>query len=223
MPQGYQRMLSGRGLSPMMALPRTATPGSLYGGSPRLSPGFSSANSQQQYRPTMYVSQMPEPAPTPIETFTPMRPEPQLNDSFELIESEPTYPTVPRAPSRKRRENLTITVDKKIVPDVSLLNERTPVGSMQQNVSTSNLSGWVEQCKVSIKTNPLLMLFLILVVFILFDFWSITIQRFLRDKFNAGKDLSWKAMLLLSIISTVAVFLIIWAIGIPFTQFESVV
>lgn len=220
----------------MTALPRTATAGSMYGGEMRQSPGFPSAPLNQG--PPLYggmverYTPIPQQSPTPVPTHIPQNPShfpppsqqqsPVGDDSFELIENSPSYPVTPSAPSKKkRRENLTLTVDKRLTPVP--LSPTTNSGLVSSNVVLGDASSaWVEQCKLKVSTNPFLMLFLLLIAFILFDFWSNTIQRFIKQRFHEGKEISWKAMLLYAILFTVAFGLLVWALGVPFTQFESI-
>ena len=210
MPHGYQKMLSVKGHSRMTALPRTAVPGSLYGGPSRPSPGFLTI--PQSEPPPMYGQ------PPQVEAFTPtiIPPNPaQINDSFELIDTPtPSYPSTPRAPSKKsRRENMTI--EKKLTPINSI--EMTPNIAMGDAQTT-----WIEKCKIKISTNPFLMLTLFLLMFILFDIWSNVIQNFISQKFHDGKEVPWKSLLLYAILLTVGFLILVWVVGVPFTQFESI-
>lgn len=71
------------------------------------------------------------------------------------------------------------------------------------------------------KTNPLLMLFLFLAIFIVFDFWSITAGLYVKQTYHNNTEPSWKSSLLYAIIMTVAFVVLLWITEIPLVEFES--
>lgn len=69
--------------------------------------------------------------------------------------------------------------------------------------------------------SPAALFIIFLLVFIVFSLWAETGLLFMNQKIHKGKTPSWKTSLLYTSIITLVLILILWAIGIPLTKFES--
>ena len=65
------------------------------------------------------------------------------------------------------------------------------------------------------------MIFIIfLFAFISFAFWAATSQAFVRQYIHKGQRVSWKALLIYSVLMTALFIMIAWLAGVPITVFE---
>jgi len=69
--------------------------------------------------------------------------------------------------------------------------------------------------------SPAALFIIFLLVFIVFSLWAETGLLFINQTFHKGKTPSWKSSLLYTSIITLILILILWAVGIPLTKFES--
>lgn len=70
------------------------------------------------------------------------------------------------------------------------------------------------------KTSKYLLIFVLLLAFITFDFWAETVHRFIRQRLHGGKDATWQRYVLYSVCASTALACFMYAIGIPIGDLE---
>lgn len=77
-----------------------------------------------------------------------------------------------------------------------------------------------ERIIIAPRASPFLLLFILILLYIAFDFWAETSHLFIKQVY--GDKLTWTNSLLLSLVITCMIVLLIWFVGVPLTEFESV-
>lgn len=80
----------------------------------------------------------------------------------------------------------------------------------------------IDNITIQTESHPIFIFLLFFIAFITFDFWSQTLNIFIKEQFHDGEQPSWKAMAIYSLIISIIFIIIIIFAGIPLTTFETV-
>lgn len=184
---------------------------------------YISGNFGNMYQPgqtsTYEMSMYPQPSDLPYwSNMTPQAPSP-YGSNFEPSIVPPTSYQDPRTSSvfptsiPSTVENFTPSADS--VPLISPEKLREVGEEIKKELPNLPKVAFIS------RTNPLVIMVLLLIVFIVFDMWSIAGQLFISQHFHGGKKPSWKNMLLYAVIVTGIFAFFLWLSGAKITELES--
>lgn len=154
-----------------------------------------------------YGQEFAPPTTYPGNAFSEVR----FRENYDPRMGVSVYPPPPHKPSTIEHldPSMELLVDPKTIlpPPKKLAEEVKDVAS---------------RVRIVPKTNPLLMLFLFLAVFVVFDFWSATASLYIKQAYHNNNEPSWKSSLMYAVIITVVFVVLLWITDIPLVEFESI-